>query len=480
MSDKKSSRSEKEVADIFSTFENQTNIFSLQIDGVSIWQQLRFTAAYQLQNISASTRSSRRVDLVRACVHGLNLFGLIKTLFFNRVDHLFLTYYSGLRSKEKNLYKDVYVDDYLSQIKRSAKIIRFNAGGFQERLRLAKHRPLYDLSLLMVLVGFLRRLFAWKKPDPACVKASELIVQELGLEWFTPGAIQSLMDHFFWQSRIYRLILSFIRPIACYAPDTGERALIHACHKKGIRFVEIQHGIYSINHPDVLPLHCLKFIKGLILPDFIALYGKHWVQELAGSLQSSQGLCKPVGNPTLESFQRMRLEWKRPAGDIQILVLTTNGIDTRQLAAYAEGLLKTYGSSILLNIKLHPAFDPDADAYRRLEKIYGNVRVIAGNEDPSTFELIAKADLHMSIASACHYDSLAIGTPTAIIPLAGHELVMPLVERRQARLLQIEPSHGQESFLELFANGMIVPKELQESFCSQKAVQNLVGLTQQC
>ena len=49
--------------------------------------------------------------------------------------------------------------------------------------------------------------------------------------------------------------------------------------------------------------------------------------------------------------------------------------------------------------------------------------------------MIAMSDLHLSVSSACHFEALGIGTPTGILALPGHELVLDLAERGDAVLI---------------------------------------------
>ena len=49
--------------------------------------------------------------------------------------------------------------------------------------------------------------------------------------------------------------------------------------------------------------------------------------------------------------------------------------------------------------------------------------------------MIAMSDLHLSVSSACHFEALGIGTPTAILALPGHELVRGLAECGDAVLI---------------------------------------------
>jgi hypothetical protein len=61
----------------------------------------------------------------------------------------------------------------------------------------------------------------------------------------------------------------------------------------------------------------------------------------------------------------------------------------------------------------------------------GRVRVVRGAEQPNVFQLLSAADLHLSIASACHFDAAALGVPSAVVPLAGHEPMLPVADGEQ-------------------------------------------------
>ena len=50
------------------------------------------------------------------------------------------------------------------------------------------------------------------------------------------------------------------------------------------------------------------------------------------------------------------------------------------------------------------------------------------------FELLQRANLHVSIASASHYDAIGLGVPTVILPFSTHDVVLPLYQRGHAAL----------------------------------------------
>lgn len=114
------------------------------------------------------------------------------------------------------------------------------------------------------------------------------------------------------------------------------------------------------------------------------------------------------------------------------MVVTTQGIDRDALIAFLSRFLALYTGPCLLTVKLHPAYDSSLELYIKMLGSDSRVQIVGGRDDPNTYELIARSDLHLSIASACHYDALGIGTPTLVIGLAGYPLVRDLLDAGDA------------------------------------------------
>jgi hypothetical protein len=113
------------------------------------------------------------------------------------------------------------------------------------------------------------------------------------------------------------------------------------------------------------------------------------------------------------------------------LVLTSQGLDTERLVAWIDEMVRCAPSSLdwHLSIKLHPFYEPSPEKFASLEA-HKRVSIIPGSDLPNVFELLADSDLHLTIASTCHFDAAAIGVRSAIIPLDGHELLMDTVDHR--------------------------------------------------
>ena len=131
----------------------------------------------------------------------------------------------------------------------------------------------------------------------------------------------------------------------------------------------------------------------------------------------------------------------------------------------SENLIK-----IELWIKLHPR-ESKKSTYIEAYKKFANVQIIMGQEQPSTFELLYKADFHASIHSTCHYEALGLGTPTIILPFSGFERMLHLVSNGYATLVKTP-----EEMAQLVCRPSIkqVPEEVSDYFFKPNAIFNTI------
>jgi hypothetical protein len=121
------------------------------------------------------------------------------------------------------------------------------------------------------------------------------------------------------------------------------------------------------------------------------------------------------------------------------LVVTTQGIETAGIIIFLQRCIQLLRGTLpfRLIVKLHPLYDVDTlERYCRAFADEMEVEVVSGAADVSTLELLTQAHLHASISSTCHFDALALGVPTVVLPFRTHEVVLPLVARGHARLVR--------------------------------------------
>jgi hypothetical protein len=422
-------RTEAEAAAVLAGFETEHRLFELSVRGVSVWRLLRFPVGFALQNLPFSKAPLPRGELLAAFFRSLRDLVRLPT----GARYAVKSYVSALRVRGEHGYEDIYFERLLDEVSGGVRLYSLNAPGYFGR-KAGSAAPMIDCTAVNVAGALLAKVLPVREGDAVFAKLSELIGRRLGITEFPAGRIRRMFSSFWWQSRLYERILRRLGAKTVFAADTGERALLGACRRLGVRFVELQHGIFTPDHPDSLPVAVLALAEetALLLPDVVALYGDYWLARQADSVLGKTGRLLSVGASVIERFRAMRARDFRPSPECPCLVVTTQGIDRDALIGFLSRFLSLYPEPCLLTIKLHPAYDISLDHYLIMLGSDSRVRIVGGRDDPNTYELIAGADLHLSIASACHYDALGIGTPTLIIGLAGYPLVQSLIDSGDA------------------------------------------------
>ncbi len=422
-------RTEAEAAAVLGQFEAEHRAFDVIVRDVSVWRLLRLPVGVALQNLPFAPAPLPRGELLAAFFRSLRNL----TRLPSGARYAVKTYVSALRIRGQNGYEDIYFERLLDEAPGGVRLYSLNAPGYFGRLANTT-APAVDCTAVNVVGALLARLFPVRDGDAAFAKMSTLAAVHLGISEFSAKRIRRMFSSFWWQSRLYEWILSRIGAKTVFAADTGERALLGACRRMGIRFVELQHGIFTPDHPDSLPRSAFEAVEetALLLPDVVALYGEYWLARLSDTALGGTGRLLPVGASVIEKFRATRAANFRSAPDCPRLVVTTQGIDRDALMELLSQFLSLYRERCLLTVKLHPAYDSSSALYIKMLGADSRVQIVGGRDDPNTYELIAESDLHLSIASACHYDALGIGTPTLVIGLIGYPLVQDLLDSGDA------------------------------------------------
>lgn len=427
-------RSEAEVARLLERVEQQHDVYRHVIDGISLWRILRFEIGLRLQNLGLSRKPIPKSEILMSFFRGARQMARPA----GSLRYLGKTSNSGLRAKNERGFLDVYFDDLIDQVEGGAKMSALDAAGFSINARQAARDEAFDDTPVFVVSALLGRTFPVSGHDETFRQVSEVITGQLGLGDFDSGAIRRRYSVLRWREWLYRKVMMRLRPRCVLVPNSGQFALYLAARSLRIPFVEMQHGVFSADHPDCLP----EFVLGgdrapLLLPDYFAAFGDYWIDHLNATALGVLGRLRSVGAPLIDSARTIRRQKFTSDGNRPALVMTSQGgSNSRLLAHFASRLLALHDGDMALSLKLHPGYDADADAYRSMLPSDRRLSVIPGNAEIDTYTLIAMSDLHVSISSACHYDALGIGTPTAVLALPGHELVLDLVTRGDANLVK--------------------------------------------
>jgi hypothetical protein len=421
--------SEAEVAAELQMLEKDYGLFSLRVRGFSPWRILRFPVGLALQNIPFQAPSLPKPLLFKACIRSLIDIARLP----RAQSYAVKSYSSALRSKSSGGYDDVYFGALSKTFQGGVRFYSVNAAGYDKRLSLWQGATA-DTTAIVVIGYILSLCFPLKEGDDVFEKISTVIASRLGGNFFSPTRIRRMFSAFWWQSLLYSYLLRYTGVKTVFVADTGERALLKAARENHCLFVELQHGIFSPNHPDALPINSEldSSDEGLLLPDMIGLYGDYWFNIHRHTLLGKTNRIKPVGASLIEDF-RLRRQANVHEGFLSLLV-TTQGLAREELITFLREFLSACPSPFILNIKLHPIYDMNPEPYRDAFGADGRVNIISGKAQPDTYELFTTCNLHLSISSNCHYDAIGLQVPTIVLGLPNHELVLNLVLAGEALL----------------------------------------------
>ncbi len=435
MSAKRSYLSEQEVSSLLRELELKYDLFRHEVDGYSAWRLLRFWFADSLQNLPLQNALPQWRLLGWFAYYCAK--DLPKIIFPKQARYVVKTCASALNENRDGYWKDIYFDDVLEEIGDCFKMDVLNSPLFFDR---RKH-ALIPISISTSLPDLLSSLLAATGMPGGISQVTRTIKKDLssapGLPPFNDVAAAFRLRRFYWAKRVYRWLLKCIRPKFVLYEDTGSFSLCAAAQELGIKAIEFQHGVFGRHHPAVMHAWALPYKDKLIVQDKLFLYGEYWKSEIAANDFYGDKLCV-VGSARIDRYRIKRRECKSKGSDggPYKLLVTTQGFAVSELVGMLSRFLSLIPKELdyRLFIKLHPINERDISLYETLYRGNDRVRVFLGTESPSTFDLLAEADLHLSISSACHYDALGLGVPTVVLALPNHEIVLHLVASRQARI----------------------------------------------
>lgn len=405
-----------ERSSAFERMERSHGFFDARFDGWSVWRVMRNTLHRQTQALPFGRKGRRNaLRILEALVETPRFFWLLLTARRRQV--LVKTSRSGLRMQRGDNYRDVYFDGLLERGLSHFKIEENNSPDFAVQAR----RALFRSNFNPVFFTFWGTALGKAFPVDAlafCKTVAKAMRRECDVT-VAPEWLLLRISTVHWQAKLYGWLLKRLRPAAVMVSDTGEYGLRLAALRAGIRFIELQHGVFGPDHPDAIPAWVSGTDQELLLPDVLACRGEYWVSELRDTRQG-RSVALAVGNEMIDAARLLRME-RTGKGPFRIVV-SSQGLDTTNLCSWLDAVIDGAPSGLKwsMAIKLHPVYDAGSTAFTALAR-HASVTVIGGGEAPNIYELLAEADVHLSIASACHFDAAALGVPSIVIPLEGHE-----------------------------------------------------------
>jgi hypothetical protein len=419
----------EEVSTRLQTAEEGFDLLQYKVDGWCVWPLLRFAMARALQRLPQDSMPSlSRAQRLRLAVRDLGRIGSISP-----VDVLAISHASNRSEAIDGFYKDIFFDEFLAALPASFKLEHADVPQFLPRADQAVIP--YDLTFTLIdtLAGQLVKRFRLPEVDLVADRMKEGLKAAFGPDAIAETVVRELCRDFYWRKRMYVRLLRRIRPrVVVLVTGYSDHSFQAAAKETGATVVELQHGFLSRHHFGYSwSRHARRYKAAMPIPDRVMLYGDYWKSELMyhGFWQEE---LRSVGSFRVDQYR----DRAKANSDVPSLVVTSQGVDTSRLVAFLTEFA-ALGSSrgpFRIVVKLHMR-EPSKAPYARLKTACPNAEILMSTEGPSTLELLADASCHASIYSTCHYESIALGTPTVVLPLTGHDYVEQLWRDGHARFV---------------------------------------------
>lgn len=417
-----------ESIDFLQALEAKHNLLEHRLDGWSVWCVLRFPI--QLALVTPGTIPAARMSYRERLT--LSLTNIHRLVSPPITRYVVKTYSSGLVEREGQWYKDIWFDDLIKEVGSTFKIEQVNSPMFLSRRAqslIPSDVTTAALELAASSLARLRRPAELGRVARALYRVLAREVEGVFQEEWVALRLRLFLAH----KALYRRLLAGIHPSFLLVADPGEHAIVAAAKELGITAVELQHGGTTDRYHSgyAWTTYAKPFRGSMPIADRLFLYGEHTRREVDRHGFWGESI-RVVGCPRIDQYRSRRLE----PGDGGPKVLLTTGASVADTIAFMAEFLRLTAdmSGLELLVKLHPIYERSPDAYLQAFRGDPRVQVFSGSEDPSTFELLCRANLHVSVSSSCHYDAIGLGVPTVILALPTHEIVLPLQQAGHALL----------------------------------------------
>jgi len=448
--------------------EEKHDLLRFQVDGWCVWPLLRFSVGEHLRNLKITRKKVKKnyLDLIRLTIRDIAIILTLK-----KENLVFRVHDSNLSEKRGDVYVDIFFDDLISEMDGWFKIELLTNPAFSKARKNAWFKSNMTSSAFLVAS---RLLSLYHYPSDV-VRAAEGVSSALckydDLKNFDKNSIIRVFSDFYWAKRVYDWFFKRTRPdkllmVTSYC----DHAIVAAAKSVGVKVIEFQHGLITPWHAGYSwSTYANYYRESMPIPDKIFLYGEYWRQNLL-----INGFWKVEELPVVGS---LRMDYHRhrnvskPQNVIRLL-LTSQNLDVENVLSFMVHFLRECCKqlpNVELYVKLHPG-ESDKDVYKKKLCFFPNVKIVASPEPPSTFDILLTSHLHLSIASTCHYEALALGVPTIILPFSGHESVLSLTQTGYAYLARTP-----QELIEVVAKlkDLTVPRHVGRAFFAEDALSNM-------
>lgn len=355
------------------------------------------------------------------------------------------------RKFDNGSYVDIYSDPFVKLLPESANYSVLERVEGQGHLTPVPTKNIYYAERLLALgqiFSLCKSFFVKVKIEGTVAKELEKrLLHDFRLNYNLSERITRSICNWWSSESVMRLFFIIKKPSHFFIiVSAGHEGIVSAAKSAGIPTYELQHGSPARGK---LNYDYTSGIKKRSFPDYFLSFGDYW----------TNGIPFPIPKEKIFSFGYPYLFRKignySTANKENTLLVISQPVHAKKLATFAIKILALKNNSIKVVFKPHPA------EYKGMEPNYfhelreAGVTISDKNED--LYLLLSKAKWQVGVYSTALYEGLAFKAALFLLPLAGYEHMLPLVNSELAKV--VESDHNldfswkvnQESINKLFS-----------------------------
>jgi hypothetical protein len=415
-----------DIGELYTKFldiEENLDLFSLKIQGISFWERVRLEIFSKLVRFDSGLvipQDTRKRSKLRYYISAM--IDLMKNPLLSSSKKVLFVGSPRRILRKDGFWWDIYTDPIINALREQSLSLEY--------AYLFNHfKPPRTLNLkyldFIEMIGHLRQTLRLSTVnlEPKERKLLQRVRSEVQASFGVDIDIEHRV-HLMLKKRksrvpLYQLLLKRIKPrIVILAVSYGKEDFIEACKSLKIPVAELQHGLIN-------QFHVAYSFKGdirrkLTFPDYLLSFGEFWKEGVEYPIDDSKIII--VGYPLIDE-QRERYKALKKKKQIVFISQTTAG---ERISKFALELSKIENLPYNIVYKLQPQ---ECDLWKTLYPwlIDANLEVIDKKTD-ILHKILAESEIQIGVSSTALYEGLAFGLRTYLIDYTGVEYFQSLLE----------------------------------------------------
>lgn len=429
------------VHDRFLELETECELFDLRVEGVPVWERIRFDVNRKLmQEIgligSASDSGSSRFDRPLERLRSVGEATATKNPYLSGTAEVLCWGLPRRKQQDDGNWWDLYFDPLYERL--DFDYLHIEEPYLGTHRKPAKTERLAYLDLISVADGISDTT---QRPtiqfDASARRTLDGFEESLETVFDAPIDVTGLLRRSLRSRSVrkpmYRTLLDRVDPSVCVLVRSyGKETFVEACRERDIPTVELQHGALSEYHFGYsFPGDRTK----AAFPDYFFAFGDHFrsLADYPIPPENVRSVGYPYLEATLEKFDsgRRSTTQREPAHDCVLFL--SQGTVGEQLSKLAVALSTHDSFDGEIIYKHHPReYESWTDHYPWL--VDADLRVV-DSDSPSLYELFDTATVQVGVYSTTLYEGLAFGLQTFLLDMDRLEFVRDIVEAGWAHVI---------------------------------------------